>query len=189
MTIGLKGQPKRYFTLQSEHRKIVIMTFYCESLLIYQRKLMDNRKNLYRDHRGADGSTIMSLIGKNMNTKIAVILFIVICLQSFPVSSNDMNNEIGHLLNYVEETSCKYERNGTMHSGKNAVKHIENKYNYFKNDIDNTEKFIELSATKSTMSGKYYMIHCNGKPIIKSQEWLLHELRSYRLKNSTTYEP
>ena len=119
-----------------------------------------------------------------MSSKSIMILFIFNCVMSFPASGSDMNNEIEHLLKYVESTSCKYARNGTMHSGKDAVKHIKKKYNYFKDDINNTEKFIELSATKSTMSGKYYMIHCSGSPAIKSQEWLLLELKVFRSKNS-----
>ena len=72
-----------------------------------------------------------------------------------PVFSSDMNTEIDHFLSYVENTECLYERNGTMYRGKDAVEHIKKKYNYFKDKIDSTEKFIELSATKSIISGKY----------------------------------
>ncbi len=91
-----------------------------------------------------------------------------------------MADEIEHLLRFVENTNCQYERNGEMYTGKEAAEHIKKKYNYFKEKIDTAEKFIELSATKSTLSGKYYMVHCNGKPKINSQKWLLQELENYR---------
>lgn len=91
-----------------------------------------------------------------------------------------MADEIEHLLRFVENTNCQYERNGEMYAGKEAAEHIKKKYNYFKERIDTTEKFIELSATKSTLSGKYYMVHCNGKPKINSHKWLLQELENYR---------
>jgi hypothetical protein len=67
-----------------------------------------------------------------------------------------------------------------MHNGKEAVKHIQKKYDYFADDITSTEDFIKYSATKSKMSGKYYKIHCSGKKPVKSQDWLLTELKAYR---------
>jgi hypothetical protein len=89
-------------------------------------------------------------------------------------------DEISHLLNFVASTDCKYERNGTLHNGAEAVKHITKKYNYFKDDIETTEDFILYSATKSKMSGKYYKIHCANQAAIKSRDWLLSELMAFR---------
>jgi hypothetical protein len=89
-------------------------------------------------------------------------------------------DEINHLLNFVASTDCTYERNGTMHNGTEAVKHINKKYAYYSDDIKSTEDFIKNSATKSKMSGKYYKIHCSKKAPIKSQDWLLTELSVYR---------
>jgi hypothetical protein len=97
-----------------------------------------------------------------------------------PVWGADMQQEINHLLQFVEHTDCQYERNGKMHSGKEAAEHIKKKYFYFKNDIDSAERFIELSATKSTMSGKFYLVYCLNRPKLKSHEWLLQELNNYR---------
>ena len=97
-----------------------------------------------------------------------------------PVLAIPMDDEIDHLLQFVEQTQCQYERNGNMHSGKEAAEHIKMKYHYFKDDIDSTEKFIELSATKSTMSGTFYLVHCPDRPPLKSQTWLLEELNNYR---------
>jgi len=118
--------------------------------------------------------------------KLNLLFFILTSIMSTPVFCSDMQNEIDHLLKFVENTECQYERNGTSHTGKDAAEHIKKKYEYFKDKIDSTEKFIELSATKSTMSGKYYMILCKGNSKIKSQDWLLQELTQYRKKNSGT---
>lgn len=116
-----------------------------------------------------------------------LIFFIFIYVNSAPVFSSETQDEINHLLEFVKNTECQYERNGELHTGKEAAKHIKKKYKYFKNEINSTEKFIELSATKSTMSGKYYMIHCKDNIKLKSQEWLLQELREYR-RASTSVE-
>jgi len=109
-------------------------------------------------------------------SKIFLILLSTLSLNVF-ASTQD---EINHLLSFVESTDCKYERNGTMHNGKEAVEHINKKYAYYSDDIESTEDFIRYSATKSKMSGKHYKIHCSNKSSIKSQNWLLNELMVYR---------
>jgi hypothetical protein len=104
---------------------------------------------------------------------------IVMMMLASSALANDQN-EINHLLDYVKNTTCQYERNGKMHSGKEALKHINKKYEYFADDIKTTEDFIKYSATKSKMSGKYYKIHCPEQAAVKSQTWLLAELKRYR---------
>jgi hypothetical protein len=113
---------------------------------------------------------------------IKVIAFFIATVSMNVHSSTE--DEINYLLNFVSTTDCKYERNGTMYNGVKAAAHIKRKYNYYLDDIKTTEDFIKLSATKSTMSGKYYKIHCQNKIAIKSQDWLLKALTSYRKKNS-----
>lgn len=88
--------------------------------------------------------------------------------------------EINHLLNFIANTNCQYERNDTLHNGQAALEHINKKYKYFKDDIQTAEDFIRYSATKSTLSGKYYQVHCNGQAAIKSETWLLEELKKFR---------
>jgi len=89
-------------------------------------------------------------------------------------------DEISHLLTFVASTDCMYERNGTMHDGKEAAEHINKKYAYYADDIESAEDFIKYSATKSKMSGKYYKIHCSRNAPIKSKDWLLSELKAFR---------
>lgn len=98
---------------------------------------------------------------------------------SFSASAGS-NNEIDHLLNFVASTNCKYERNGEIYSGAEAVKHIKKKYDYFSNDIETAEDFVKYSATKSKFSGDHYRIHCASHPAVKSSVWLLSELARYR---------
>ncbi len=117
-----------------------------------------------------------------MCKKTVLMLCIFICV--FSVFGSDMQSEINHLLAFLENSECQFERNGKMHSGKDTVAHAKRKYNYFKDTIDSTEKFIEYSATKSTMSGKYYMVLCKDNPMVKTQDWLIQELKNYRRKDS-----
>lgn len=89
--------------------------------------------------------------------------------------------EVEHLLQYVELSDCVIDRNGTRHPGKEAVAHIQKKYDYFRDMIQSTEDFIEYSATRSTLSGKLYRVSCDGKTMT-TKKWLLEELRAYRAR-------
>jgi hypothetical protein len=92
----------------------------------------------------------------------------------------DTQQEINHLLEFVTNTSCQYERNGSVYDGVRAEQHIKRKYEYFKDKIKSAEDFIKYSATKSTMSGKQYKIHCENIATQNSSDWLLDELKKYR---------
>ncbi len=88
--------------------------------------------------------------------------------------------EVLHLLEFVVSTDCSFERNGSKHTGEEAYKHIKRKYEHYKNDITTTEEFIEYSATKSTVSGKEYLVYCETGTPVTSKDWLLKELSVYR---------
>lgn len=91
-----------------------------------------------------------------------------------------MQAEIDHLLQYLSESGCTYLRNGSEHSARDAVAHIRKKADYYEDDIDSTERFIELSASRSTLSGKSYVIRCPGLPEQDSNAWLSAELNRFR---------
>ncbi len=92
----------------------------------------------------------------------------------------DSQQEIEYLLQFVEQTPCTYERNGSSHSGAEAKNHIQKKYEYYKDKVETAEDFIKYSATESTFSGKKYKIHCANEATINSSDWLLGELQVYR---------
>ncbi|WPD22449.1 MAG: DUF5329 family protein [Candidatus Electrothrix aestuarii] len=92
--------------------------------------------------------------------------------------------EVEHLLSFVQTSTCLIDRNGSSHTGEEAAAHIKKKYDYFSNKIKTTEQFIEYSATKSTMSGSYYTVRCDGQEPIRTRDWLLRELKAYRRSRS-----
>jgi len=88
--------------------------------------------------------------------------------------------EVDHLLSFVKNSGCTINRNGSNYDGKKGLSHITRKYEYFRDDIKNTEDFIKYSATKSTMSGDFYTVTCPGKKTIQTKDWLLNELARFR---------
>lgn len=106
-------------------------------------------------------------------------------LVSSHLYANQLQNEIQFLKNYIQTSPCQFNRNGDVHTTQEALKHIERKYQYFKDDITSAEMFIEKSASKSTMSGKAYTVICpadsgTGQQTLSSQTWLLRALAVYR---------
>lgn len=99
--------------------------------------------------------------------------------------SKEQKLEVEHLLKFLKNSSCEINRNGKFHKGNEAVSHIKKKYEYFRDDIDTTEEFVEYTATKSTMSGKYYLVQCGNGEAVRTKEWLLNELKSYRQNKRT----
>ncbi len=116
-----------------------------------------------------------------MKKKIFILALMYQAVVIADVSTNQLK-EVSYLLDYIKNTQCVINRNGTNYNGKQAVKHIEKKYNYYRDDIKNTEDFIRLSATKSTMSGNHYTVKCSTEIKTTTQQWLLNELSRYRNK-------
>ncbi|WMJ03048.1 DUF5329 domain-containing protein [Pseudomonas chlororaphis subsp. aurantiaca] len=89
--------------------------------------------------------------------------------------------EIKGLLDFVEHSQCQFVRNGTEYPAPQARQHLEKKLNYLegKNMVSSAEDFIDLAATKSSMSGKAYEVRCpeGSQP---ASNWLKAELQRQR---------
>jgi len=112
--------------------------------------------------------------------RLLVVLLVFLSNAAFA----DMQKEIMYLLDFVANTACKYERNGTLYGGIEAQAHIKNKYYYFIEKISSAEDFIKYSATRSTLSGEKYKIFCEDMPVQYSGEWLLEALKDFRQNRS-----
>jgi hypothetical protein len=90
--------------------------------------------------------------------------------------------EIEHLFAYVGSSNCAFYRNGTWYSTKDAVEHMRTKYNYLRlmDRATTAESFVERAATRSSVSGKPYLVQCDGSAIVESGKWLTQELTRYR---------
>lgn len=90
-------------------------------------------------------------------------------------------DEIRGLLEFVEQSDCRFIRNGAEYSGPRARAHLERKLDYLesKNRVKSAEDFIDLAATKSSMSGRTYEVRCSDgtEP---AGIWLHRELQRQR---------
>lgn len=85
-----------------------------------------------------------------------------------------------HLIAAVANSGLTFIRNGNRAASEKAAAHIRRKYDHFQDQITTPEEFIELTATRSLMTGKAYeVILADGKRM-PLKDWLLDILRQYR---------
>jgi len=65
---------------------------------------------------------------------------LLIILLLFPVFADvyaaEANEEIEHLLGFVEDSGCIFERNGSTYDSREARSHIQRKYDYIKKRVN-----------------------------------------------------
>lgn len=91
----------------------------------------------------------------------------------------DMEKEVEYLLDFVEQSECSFVRNGKIYPSMKAREHLEYKYNHVRSRIDSAESFIDNIATKSSFSGRAYVVECGGNRL-KAAEWLYGALNTMR---------
>jgi hypothetical protein len=87
--------------------------------------------------------------------------------------------EISHLLQYIEKSECVFTRNGKEHLSAEALEHIAMKYEHIRKRVKTAEDFIKYAATRSSLSGKPYLVRC-GESEVLTADWLKAELGRFR---------
>lgn len=96
--------------------------------------------------------------------------------------------EIAGLMDALSSSGCRFQRNGSWHDATEARNHLQRKYDYLlkKDKVDSAEQFIDRAASRSSMSGRAYMVRCDGKEQ-DAGNWFNGQLR--RLRESTSLRP
>lgn len=93
---------------------------------------------------------------------------------------NANEQEVSHLLGFIEKSGCTFIRNNKNYNSAKARKHIERKYKHVQGRISTTEQFIRYAATESSITHKPYTVICGTEGTQPSSDWLLHELDNFR---------
>lgn len=98
------------------------------------------------------------------------------------VTAPSVRAEIDALLGKLQASGCQFNRNGSWHTGADAKGHLIRKLEYLqdKGTVGSTEQFIELAASRSSASGKPYLVRCGSEAPVESRLWLGRELSSIR---------
>jgi hypothetical protein len=118
------------------------------------------------------------------HTLIALSATIALCAGAPARAQQDAHarQEITHLLDFVGQSGCQFNRNGSWHDSKAARDHLQDKYDYLqrRNLAPDAKAFIERAATESSFSHTAYQVRCGKGPTITSAQWLNAELARYR---------
>jgi hypothetical protein len=111
-------------------------------------------------------------------TFLVLILSIITNLNSYSNSKLTENQKIDKLIEYVAGLNdATFIRNGSEHTAKEAANHLKRKRDWIGDDLKTAKQFIEKAATKSSFSGKYYMIKFKDGRKIKNCELLYQKLK------------
>jgi hypothetical protein len=92
----------------------------------------------------------------------------------------ESRDEIAHLLEFVAKSPCTFIRNGKAYPAAEARVHLERKYAVLKDRIRTAEDFIDLAASRSSVSGDPYRIRCSPGQEQETSAWLRWELLRFR---------
>jgi hypothetical protein len=112
---------------------------------------------------------------------IMVTAFVILAVFSGTVNAqnNIEKKKIEFLISSVENLKgAKFIRNGAEHTGKEAAEHLRMKLQNAL-AVQTADDFIRLCASKSSITGKPYMIRLSNGKTIKSEEYFREKLKEY----------
>jgi Family of unknown function (DUF5329) len=109
-----------------------------------------------------------------------LILIASIALANSAKSAESLDQTISYLIDYVANSKATFIRNGSSYRPGEAAEHIKAKYAHFKKDIRTPEDFIRLSASKSILSGKPYLVRLPDGKEMHLDAWLTDALERHR---------
>jgi hypothetical protein len=114
--------------------------------------------------------------------KIMVAAFLILALFSGTVSAQDNTEKkkIEFLISSVENLKgAKFIRNGSEYNGQEAASHLRMKLQNVV-AVQTADDFIRLCASKSSISGKPYLIRLSDGKTIKSEKYFREKLKEYK---------
>jgi len=112
----------------------------------------------------------------------AFLTIALVCCTASAAPTDTATAEIEHLFAYLGSSGCAFNRNGTWYSAAEAVDHLRSKYQYLlgKELVTSAESFIDQAASRSSMSGKPYLVRCGSAQPVESGPWFRAELIRFR---------
>lgn len=114
-----------------------------------------------------------------------------LCCGTAVATDAGVRQELHALLMHLGTSACHFNRNGEWHAAKDAQEHLLQKLAYIeaRRDLRNTEEFIELAASTSSMSGQPYLVRCASNAPVPSAVWLRTRLAQMRAASTAPRAP
>ena len=114
---------------------------------------------------------------------LTLVALLSIAISSARAEEQIVAVEVNYLINAVSESGCNFVRNGKEHTASEAVDHLQMKARRGKRYYDTADEFIDRIASKSSWSGKPYLIQCDGQPAVTASDWFTRVLTEYRVSS------
>jgi hypothetical protein len=112
------------------------------------------------------------------------VLFFVLAVSgavASPTKSTEpLEQTINYLINCIANSGATFIRNGAHHTAAEAAQHVRMKYEHFKKEIVTPEDFIRLSASKSLVTGQFYLVRLPNGREMRLDVWLMEALEQHR---------
>ena len=112
-----------------------------------------------------------------MRTLIAIALLGAL---SAPARAATPAEEIDLLVAAIETRGCTFVRNGKRYDAAAAADHLRLKLRRASRHAKTPAMFIDRLASRSSMSGKPYLLECPDEPVQHSGAWLHQQLEQLR---------
>lgn len=116
-----------------------------------------------------------------------VVALLWLCLALVPSrAAQSVRAEIDALLARLASSGCTFNRNGSWYPAPQAKAHLVRKLEAVegRKAVESAEQFIDLLASKSSTSGKPYLVKCGDAAPVQSAKWLAEELKTLRASRS-----
>jgi hypothetical protein len=114
--------------------------------------------------------------------RILILSVVVLALLSGVVKAQDNSerSKIEYLIGSIETLNgAIFIRTSTEYDGKAAAKHLRKKLQNAGGNVKTADDFITLCASKSSISGKPYLIKSSDGNTIKAEQYFREKLREY----------
>ncbi len=118
--------------------------------------------------------------------RLRIALLLLAPLMAPPAAAAELPQaaaaEIGRLLEVLETSGCRFNRNGSWYPAAEARQHLAKKVDYLRGKglLASTDDFIARAGTGSSVSGKAYQVQCGTQPAQPSAYWLHAQLQRLR---------
>jgi hypothetical protein len=112
--------------------------------------------------------------------RLSPFIIVVLVLLSTSARAEPLTEtqKIEALIQHVNDLKdATFIRNGKEHTPPDAAKHMRDKWQWKKSEIKTAADFITIAASKSSMSGKPYLIRFKGGKEVQSAMYLRAQLK------------
>ena len=117
-----------------------------------------------------------------MNRLLLTALLFATSASALAAPNPATQREITGLMQALEHSGCRFQRNGNWHEAGQARSHLQRKYDYLlkRNLAGSAEQFIDNAASRSSISGKPYRVACPNQSEQDSAPWFRQQLARLR---------